>query len=579
MNKIKNDSYFIRTKDINKMGVPQFFKWFTEGQYAIGLKDFDTVVEFKSVPTEINHLFIDFNAFIFDVFNRTNKLPQELRSKYENIPHEELENITIDLLIKNLKDYVEQINPSDSVGIFADGVVPMAKINSKRHSVYWKPYTQNMKKLVPLDEDDVLPVPEISLFGKIIIGINSPFMRKLFEKIFEKRVVIFGRRYFTLSGIEKPGEGEHKIASHIRASRFDPGNKIYIFSTDADMVFLSCLLTDYFIYISTRVETPPTVIDIFKFRSKIFAAFVLRYGIEVEMERFIKDFVFLCFFVGNDYLPHLPGYTVEFNGINILLSIYAITLNSVQQIYRYFVHEDRGRTYMNNYFLKHFFFNLANVEQLNLQIITEKRKDKYKIQEGWSDLKVQKNRVLYLNENQQFKKFHCPINYHLPNWKKQYRLIMMGVNEEKGKLFYGNIYRYLQGIIYCTTMYFDSFIHWDWFNQSYVAPLSSDIYAIVSGGRFDINQLRMPIGEPLDPILQDLITYPRYMRYFIPKEFLEILNNEKYNQYYFFSDEDIYPYEKDLITDISGRLPLLEGRILHFFKDFYKQHKYLLKKI
>ena len=173
------------------MGVPQFFKWFTEGQYATGLKDFDTVIEFKSVPTEINHLFIDFNAFIFDVFNRTNKLPKELRSKYENIPHEELENITIDLLIQNLKDYVEQINPSDSVGIFADGVVPMAKINSKRHSVYWKPYTQNMKKLVPLDEDDVLPVPEISLFGKIIIGINSPFMRKLFENIFAKRVVIF----------------------------------------------------------------------------------------------------------------------------------------------------------------------------------------------------------------------------------------------------------------------------------------------------------------------------------------------------------------------------------------------------
>ena len=35
----------------------------------------------------------------------------------------------------------------------------------------------------------------------------------------------------------------------------------------------------------------------------------------------------LCFIVGNDFLPHLPGYSVKLAGIDVLIEFYRKNLN------------------------------------------------------------------------------------------------------------------------------------------------------------------------------------------------------------------------------------------------------------
>ena len=173
-----------------------------------------------------------------------------------------------------------------------------------------------------------------------------------------------------ISDATVPGEGEHKIMEFIRSQRaspeHDPNTRHVIYGLDADLIMLGLathephfrvLREDVFFQESKartchicgqkghiaeacKGEAKPKDGD-FGEKDKALTdkpfiwlhVSVLREYLEAELyvpqapfrfdlERALDDWVFMCFFVGNDFLPHLPSLDIRENGIDTLIAIW-----------------------------------------------------------------------------------------------------------------------------------------------------------------------------------------------------------------------------------------------------------------
>ncbi|GIX77268.1 5'-3' exoribonuclease 2 [Caerostris extrusa] len=172
-----------------------------------------------------------------------------------------------------------------------------------------------------------------------------------------------------LSDANVPGEGEHKIMDFIRRQRSNPehdaNTRHCLCGADADLIMLG-LATHEPNFTIIREEfkpnqprpcelcgqighemkectgaakekqgefdelTKPIEIDVeFIFiRLNVLREYLAKELVmenlpfEFDLERVIDDWVFMCFFVGNDFLPHLPSLEIREGAIDRLVELY-----------------------------------------------------------------------------------------------------------------------------------------------------------------------------------------------------------------------------------------------------------------
>ncbi|KAJ3194760.1 5'-3' exoribonuclease 2 [Irineochytrium annulatum] len=172
-----------------------------------------------------------------------------------------------------------------------------------------------------------------------------------------------------LSDASVPGEGEHKIMDYIRRQRscpeYDPNTSHVLYGLDADLIMLAlathephfkilredvfanqnnnkgcfiCGQTDHQAAACTgkKKEKTGQYDEKGTYVEKPFVFLhvsVLREYLEAELkeenlpfawdvDRAIDDWVFLCFFVGNDFLPHLPSLEIREGAIDRLIELW-----------------------------------------------------------------------------------------------------------------------------------------------------------------------------------------------------------------------------------------------------------------
>lgn len=242
-------------------------------------------------------------------------------------------------MFRKIMDYIEWlfavVRPRKLLFLAIDGVAPRAKINQQRARRFKSAQERAEAYQLALQTDpDALPP-----WDSNVITPGTPFMASLAAALreficFKQNTAPAWKAISVIfSDANAPGEGEHKIMDFIRAQRLDPDYDAtqhhVLYGLDADLIMLGLATHEPNFYL-LREEQRARSSGRPQLEMLHIAALREHLGAELwvdccpfvwSLERAIDDFVFLCFFVGNDFLPHLPSMRIQEGALDKLLQL------------------------------------------------------------------------------------------------------------------------------------------------------------------------------------------------------------------------------------------------------------------
>ncbi|XP_033735446.1 5'-3' exoribonuclease 2-like [Pecten maximus] len=367
------------------MGVPAFFRWLSRKYPSIIVNCIEQKakeVDGQKVPVdtsqpnpndyEFDNLYLDMNGIIHPCCHPEDK------------PAPKNEDEMMVLIFEFIDRIFSIVRPRKVLYMAIDGVAPRAKMNQQR-SRRFRASKETVEKKEEMAEMRAQleakgcslppPKPPGEHFDSNCITPGTPFMFKLAEcliyYIYDRLNTDPGWQNIKiiLSDANSPGEGEHKIMDYIRKQRaqpdHDPNTKHCLCGADADLIMLG-LATHEPHFTIIREEFKPNqprpcelcgqighemkeCAGLPKEKTEkgdevkpfvgeeqqyIFVRLnILREYLERELvmenlsfpydfERALDDWVLMCFFVGNDFLPHLPSLEIREGAIDRLQRLY-----------------------------------------------------------------------------------------------------------------------------------------------------------------------------------------------------------------------------------------------------------------
>jgi 5'-3' exonuclease len=510
------------------MGIPSYFSYIVKNHTNI-------IKRYNKEALHVSNLYIDSNSIIYDVYNKLeiNNLTDEISTSI------------INSVIRQIESYIDIIRPNKTLIIAFDGVAPVAKLKQQRTRRY-KSWYQNEVSRSIFNKQTIDPwnttaiTPGTNFMHKLNIDISNHFNDN-FRKEHNLNNIIF-------SGSNMPGEGEHKIFDYMRSMQHKHNNETtIIYGLDADLIMLSINHLSICPNIYLFRETPEFIKSIdsslepnenyYLDIPQLTEAIVTYMNNDVELTNDCKkckiyDYVFLCFLLGNDFLPHFPAINIRNNGINILIDAYKNTMSTNDIL-----------TDGNQIFWQ----NLKKI----IQYISDNEEDLFK-EEHKKRYYMSKRVMPEETPEQQFKKFELsPIyNRHVENYINpskpywRYRYYDSLFKFEKGRPNNEEIRKisinYLEGLEWTMKYYTSGCIDWRWKYKHNYPPLLSDLLHNIPDNslqKFVVKKEPRPVSE----LVQLCYVLPRSALYLLPKELSKELL-KRYDNWYKSDCEFIWSY-------------------------------------
>jgi 5'-3' exonuclease len=410
---------------------------------------------------------MDCNSIVYDAFHSIEK--QMEAGTY--VLKQDIEADIINMVIENIKGYIGIIKPSNTVFIAFDGVAPFAKMDQQRTRRYKSAFmskisTNNVKK-----------------WNTSAITPGTEFMEKLSFEIdyaFKYSELKHGVKDIIVSCSNKCGEGEHKLYQHMREKN-NINDNIAVYGLDADLIMLSIFHLKYSnnIYVFREApeflkssipidvkgkENEPYFLDIRHLASCISTEMQCKF----QDEQRIYDYVFLCFFLGNDFLPHFPAMNIRTHGIQGLMDIYRMFIGN--HIDRFFISKTTGKIQWRNVGI---FINEIAKREHELLLNEYFVRDKFDKRQYPETTQKEKDDIIQNTPTicREEEKYICPNE---TDWEKRYYKTLFGFKRtpENLKPLCNN---YLEGLEWTYKYYTGDCVNWRWKYNYHYPPLFSDL--------------------------------------------------------------------------------------------------------
>lgn len=486
------------------MGIPSYFSYI--------IKNHPTIIK-KYVKPLLNadNLYLDCNSIIYDAYYK-----MDVTTLTESVSV----NI-IQCVITKIEEYISIIQPSKTVIIAFDGVAPVAKLDQQRIRRYKSWYQNEVSRNVfNKTTDDVWNTTAITPGTKFMLELN-----KLVAEHFDNSKSSFSKfkvDTILVSGSNRSGEGEHKLFDYIRIhpeKHFTETTIIY--GLDADLIMLSINHLPICPNIYLFRETPHFIqsidsslepnsnyyLDIPELTNNIITYMTNDRVLDSKQQQnTVYDYIFLCFFLGNDFLPHFPALNIRTGGTDKLINAYKATIGNTND------NLTNGKIiYWNN--VRKIVQFLANLEEEF--IVKEHRmrnnKERCLLPSNTPEEKFKKFELTPIYERD-VEKYINPVK---PNWQYRYYNSLFGPDLEQIADVSLN---YLQGIEWTMKYYTTGCPDWRWKYKYKYPPLLQDLIRYIPMSNTVFVSQKPP--NPVSEIVQ--------LSYVLPRSSLNLLPSKLY---------------------------------------------------